>query len=82
VDEKHHAGVTEFAGNRQSLGGSEAYILETLFKIDLAAAAGEGWITKGCDFEEYVITAPAVSEGIRLHNGIELVPSMGELLRG
>jgi hypothetical protein len=41
MHEEHQAGVAELTGNRQPLGGGQACILEKLFQIDLAAAAGE-----------------------------------------
>jgi len=51
VHEEHQAGVAEFAGNRQALGGGQASILETLLQLDLAAAAGEVRIPSLCLYE-------------------------------
>ena len=63
VHEEHQAGIAELAGNGQALGGGEACVLEALFKIDLAAAAGEGWITSFCDLRKDAIAAPAWGKG-------------------
>ena len=63
MHEEHQAGVAELAGNGQALGWGQASILEALLQIDLAAAAGEGWITKGSDLREDAIAAPAWGKG-------------------
>jgi len=81
MHEEHQAGVAEFTGNRQPLGWGHACILETLFEVDLAAAARKGGIASLGDLREDAIAAPAFREGIRFHEGIELVPGMLDAIR-
>jgi hypothetical protein len=45
MQQKHQAGVTQFASHRQTLGRSKASFLEAALQVDLAAAAREGGIT-------------------------------------
>ena len=63
-------------GPQASLSRCQTCILEALFEINLAAAAGESGIAKGRNFRQNPITAPAINQRLRLDKGIKLVPSM------
>ena len=68
MHEEHQAGVAEFTGNRQALSWGEVCILETLFKIDLAAAAGKtvGYIDKGVlNKEKRTLSANQCTKGCK-----------------
>jgi len=81
MHQEHQAGVAQFAGHRQTHGGCKPGLLEATLHVDLAAAAGEGGITERRDFAEDAIAAPAFRQRIWLHEGIKLVPGVGDALR-